>query len=380
MKKSLLIFYILLGCFVSSAQLSQQATISVLTCRAGDDLYNMFGHTAVRVQDPVQQLDEVYNYGLFSFKEPGFLMKFLRGKLNYWVGRASFDRFMGGYKTERRSVLEQVLDLNHSQVNKLYQALRQNIKAENKFYKYDFFFDNCTTRIRDILEDNITLLNYSSTSNDYSYRQLLDQFNYVSPWTDFGMDLLVGTPADARADAAGEMFLPEYLYGQLDKGSLGHTPLVKETKVLLDYESEVVARSKTGMFRPSVLFGLLLLLELFLFKGQKTNQKWLRVYDKLFFTILGIAGLIIVFMWFATDHITTKNNMNLLWMNPLFLVLLFRKPQPLLLLLSAFMALSILGASFIQQLHVASVIIILIGLLKLLRYYKYERQNQTNQI
>ncbi len=381
MKKYLLSFCILLSsCFVSSAQLSQQATISVLTCRAGDDLYNMFGHTAVRVQDPVMNLDVVYNYGLFSFKEEGFMMKFLRGKLNYWVGRASYGAFIHNYKAEKRSVIEQVLDLDHKQVTQLYQALRQNIKPENKYYKYDFFFDNCTTRIRDMLEDNITLLNYSDTANEYTYRQLLDQFNYVSPWTDFGMDLLVGTPADATADAEGEMFLPEYLFQQLAKGSLGHTPLVKETQLLLDHESKVVSRSKTGIFGPSLFFGLLLLLELLLFRNQKVDSKWLRFYDKLFFTILGLGGLIIVFMWFATDHITTKNNLNLLWMNPLFLILLCRKTKPLLLVLSASMALSLLGASFIQQLHIASIIIILIALLKLLRHFNSDSHYLTNQV
>jgi len=356
---------------LASAQLSDTATISILTCRAGDDLYNMFGHTAVRVQDPTQSIDEVFNYGLFSFKEEGFMLKFMRGKLKYWVGRSTYRNFMRGYVSEKRSVIEQILNLDISQNNRLYQALLENTKNENKYYKYDFFFDNCSTRIGDILENNITLLKYSdSNESTKTFRQLLDEFNFVSPWIDFGMDLLVGTPADKEANSKDEMFLPEYLFIQMSKASLGHNPLVTETRILLDHEKEIGRRTRAKFFTPALFFALLLLLELFLFiKG--SNKGWIKSYDKLIFFILGFGGVLILFMWFGTDHITTKNNLNLLWMNPLFLILLFNKSKSLYLLLSGCMVLTLIFACFLQQLHIAAIFIILICIFKLLRYYRH---------
>lgn len=358
------------------AQLSEESTISILTCRPGDDVYNIFGHNAVRVQDSSVGVDEVYNYGLFSFEEEGFVMKFLRGKLRYWVGRSSMKGFLRGYVHEKRSVIEQTLDLDLAQKNKLYRALVENQKPENRYYLYDFFYDNCATRIRDILTDNITLLEYTSIdSEQYSFRQLLDQFNYKSPWIDFGMDLLVGTPADKTASPQAQMYLPEYLFNNLEKASLAHKPLVKSTQLILDYEAEIATRSRVPFFTPTLLFGLLLLLELFFFlKAGKEKLKWLSHYDNLAFLLLGIGSMILVFMWFGTDHSTTKNNLNLLWMSPLFLCILFYKSKNLILVQMGFIVLCLLLGTFVQQLHVAAILIALIAFFKLLRIFRSTRQ------
>jgi len=366
----LLIFYLLAGNPHLYAQLSNDATISILTCRAGDDIYNMFGHSAIRVVDSAQDLDVVYNYGLFDFSEPGFVIKFLRGKLKYWVGKSSYKAFMRTYVQEKRSVLEQILSLDQGQKNQLYQALQENNKLENRFYKYVFFFDNCSTRIRDILQRNVALLSYSEDEEaTHSFRQLLDKFNYVSPWIDFGMDLLIGTPSDQKADSKGQMFLPENLYKQLARTSVGHSPLVIETRLLLDHEGELDRRSKGSLFPPALFFGLMLLLELFLFFKKGTAQ-WVKKYDTLFWSILGIGGCLLLFMWLGTDHITTKNNLNLLWMNPLFLILAFKPKKQSLLIGAGLMVLTLLLATFLQQLHVAAIIIVLISLLKALRRYR----------
>ncbi len=370
----LVLYIVFLCCFCCQSealcQLSESSSISVLTCRAGDDIYNMFGHNAIRVQDPERQMDDIYNYGLFNTQTPNFITKFLRRKLQYWVGKSSMKNFLRGYVYEKRSILEQELDLDLNQRNKLYMALQQNMRPENKYYKYEFFFDNCATRIRDILGDNITLLTYpSEENNQVTFRDLLDQFNFVSPWIDFGMDLLVGTPADALADTENQMFLPEYLYKHLSRSSLGHKPLVKSSKVILDYEKEYNERTNSkSFFTPALLFGFLLLLELFIFlSSRKSSSRWIRFYDALWYLILGIGGLVLVFMWFGTDHITTKNNINVLWMSPLFLFLLFKRNRTLLIIMAGLLILTLLLGTFLQQLHVASILIILLVLLKLLR-------------
>jgi len=334
----------------------------------------MYGHTAIRISDPVTKKDEIYNYGLFSFSEPNFTMKFLRGKLLYHLGVTNLGRFTHQYTQQKRSIIEQVLNLNLEQRNALYSALRENMRRENRSYKYDFFFDNCSTRVYDLLQDHIVGLEYPITpSRQFTFRNLLDEYTYTWPWTDFGQDLIVGSVSDKQADTKGQSFLPEFYYNVLDKSSLGHKPLVSATNLLLDFEKEDIVRREKIMQTPIWLFALLLLLELiFLFKFSKNifNPKWLSFLDNLWFLILGIGGLIILFMWFGTDHLTTKKNLNLLWMSPLFLVFLFNKSKKFILVLAAMILLSLILSPLLQEFHVCSILIIAVTLFKLVRTYK----------
>ena len=123
------------------AQLSDESTISILTCKAGDEIYAMYGHTALRVSDPITHKDEIYNYGLFNFSEPNFTIKFLRGKLLYHLGITNSQRFIYQYTQQKRSIIEQVLNLTLDQRNAIYRALIENMKPDNRSYQYDFFFE-----------------------------------------------------------------------------------------------------------------------------------------------------------------------------------------------------------------------------------------------
>lgn len=350
-----------------SSQLSSNATISILTCRSGDSIDNMFGHTAIRIVDPATQKDEIFNFGIFSFEEPNFTMKFMRGKLLYSLGRSSFNRFLSTYHRQKRSVFQQQLDLDHSQVNAIYNSLLENYKPENRRYKYDFFFDNCSTRARDLFPNNLEGIRFpDEPEKTMTYRDLLDQHTYRWPWTDFGMDLLVGHIADRTATVKDQMYLPEFFFDHLENMRLGNKPLVNATTMVLDHESAESERDRTPWISPLLFFGVLLILEIFLFFKNTTNRA-IRFYDKMWFLVTGVGGLLILFMWFGTDHITTKGNLNLLWMSPLFLFRSFSSKRTVDFLLLLMLGMTLLLASFVQQLHAATILIIILLIFKLIR-------------
>ncbi len=369
--RTLIFIIVLISGLISStilkAQLSDDASISIITCRAGDDIYNTFGHSAIRVQDPHLRLDVIYNYGIFNFQEEGFVGKFLRGKLKYWIGKSRMASFAEGYQEEKRTILEQRLNLSQEEKIKLYRALEDNYKPENRYYLYDFFFDNCSTRIRDILSDNISNLEYpKQTEKELTFRHLLDQHSYRSPWTDFGMDLLIGRITDNNSSVEEQMFLPEFLYQHLEATTVNNEPLVTSTSVLLDFEDIEKQRDHTPFFTPILFFGALLLLELVIFFWG-LDSRWIAIYDKFWFALAGIGSLALTFMWIGTDHVTTKTNLNLLWMNPLFLFVLFKRSKKIETAILCLLAVAALQTAFYQSYHGAVYPIITILFLKIVR-------------
>ncbi len=386
MRRSISTLLLLITLGSLSAQLSEEAKISVLTIRPGDEIYTIFGHTSLRVYDPTKGKDQVFNYGLFSFSEPNFTMKFLRGKLLYYLGLNRYKSFMDENAYEKRSTFEQVLDLDMVQKNKLYAAMLENVKPKNRRYLYDFFYDNCSTRLRDQFLKNIDGIAYPKTSlGDLTYRQLLDQYTYRTPWTDFGMDLLVGARADKKAGILGEMYLPLFFYNHLSKTTLNGKPLVSEDKLVLDFEAEERLRDTVPFFSPALLFGFLLFFEILLFirsfksrNAVVVTPRWLSAYDRLWYFILSICGVVLLLMWFGTDHFATKWNFNVLWMSPLFLWKFFAPRSTRAdLTISISLIFAFIAAAFLQQFHVASIIIAILLLFKLLRSYRLSFSKKT---
>jgi len=330
LKKVLIIlctFWGILG-FSQQIKISALTKISILTIGPGDELNSKFGHSAIRLQDPTIGMDIVYNYGMFDFNTPNFYMKFARGKLDYWINKETFDRFLYVYKYEKRWVKEQVLNLSAKEVKQLYDFLENNHLPDNRFYKYDFFFDNCTTRLPDalksVLGDNLELATVD-VGDKTTYRDLIHQNLELNSWSNFGIDLALGSVIDKK----GTPFLPINLLNQLNDSELGDKNLVyKEIEVL----PEGREKNKTSIFK-TPLFWLSILLLLFLgvtyvdFKKQK-RSRWL---DFLLFFTTGIVGILILFLWFATDHQATKANFNALWAfapNLLIAFVLLKKQLP----------------------------------------------------
>ena len=299
--------------------LSDNATASVITCGPGNDFYLAFGHSALRIQDSLHSIDCVYNYGTFDFDTPHFYLKFAQGQLDYCLSRTRFDNFLAVYDYEGRWVAEQRLDLTPQQVNNLYVMLEWNYRPENRYYRYDFFRDNCATRVRDMVESACgkQQAGYGEWG-DRSYRRMVHRSaeGGCLEWWTLGVDMLLGLPADKRIDSREAMFHPLAMMQLFADATCDGKPLVTDTEQHLDDHREPLRRS----FPPMVVFALLLAaVALLTWRGL-----WPRWADTVLFVIAGLAGLFLCFMWFGTDHWCTRWNLNILWTSPLLLLIAIR--------------------------------------------------------
>ena len=214
------------------AHLSDSAFASVITCGAGQEFYTTFGHSAIRICDTTQQLDLVYNYGTFNFDTPHFYWTFARGRLNYHLARGTFQNFIFEYAYEGRAVWEQRLLLSNQELNNLFILLETNYQPEYRYYMYDFFRDNCATRVRDMVANSLChrqLSHETTTDTNLTYRQLL--YRYTADnllWWRLGVDIALGQRCDHRCSNYEYMFSPIEMMAQLDTMAVSDTrqPLV----------------------------------------------------------------------------------------------------------------------------------------------------------
>jgi len=326
LKKLLLVLSFTLSIFlVALAQDSCSLRISLLTCAPGEELYSTFGHTALRVQDSERGTDYIFNYGTFEFG-PDFYTKFIRGKLLYFLSVEKFGDFIYEYQIQSRSIQEQVLQLSCVEKQKLYESLQINAREQNRYYKYDFLFDNCTTRAGDIVINNadspIVFKNILPGDRP-SFRNLIHSYLNAGHqyWSKLGIDILLGVKLDRKATNREAMFLPDYLLKGFDSASPGNHPLVAPPQTILQMPSPLRGKS---VFTPSVVFSLLLVLIVVISIIQSNwARTTIRVFDFLYFFTLGLAGILLLFMWFGTDHKVCQNNYNLIWALPTHVVVAF---------------------------------------------------------
>lgn len=300
--------------------------ISLLTCTPGKELYSTFGHSALRVVDKTNNSDIIFNYGTFDFNDPDFYWKFTRGKLLYFVSIDNFNDFVAEYQYEGRGITEQTLDLSCQEKQKLVAALYENAKEENKYYKYDFVRDNCTTRLRDIVakysKDSLVSKNIRPYSG-VTFRKLLHEYlnKGNQHWSKFGIDILLGSPLDKKITNDEAMFLPDYLMKAFDSSNIGTKKLVLEKTTILN---SAIRSNKSPLFTPLVVFCLLfLIIAILSFVHSKKIRSFLRVFDFTLFFLYGLLGLFLLFMWFGTDHATCRYNFNLLWAFPGHIIIAF---------------------------------------------------------
>lgn len=300
--------------------------ISLLTCGPGEDLYSLFGHSGLRVYDSASRRDIVYNYGTFDFSED-FYFEFVKGKLLYAVTAETFEDFMYGYRMEHRSVAEQILQLDCAAKNRLSDALRNNARPENRQYLYHFFFDNCSTRPRDIVVANAGgPVQFKEIVPDPhpSFRNLIHEYlnRGKQYWSKFGIDLLLGSRIDRPVTNTEAMFLPDYLMKGFDSATVAGTPLVASKKTVFDgnQQQEPEAATVTPLM---LTLALLLIFGLLSCLPRRSVQTVLDAFDTLFFLILGLLGVVMLIMWFFTDHDLCASNYNVLWAMPTHLVIAF---------------------------------------------------------
>lgn len=311
----------------SAFALSNKAEISVLTCSPGPELYESFGHTAIRIKDPVLNIDEVFNYGIFSYGDENFYVNFAKGFLWYRLGAESYDRFLRIYGRDKRTVTEQVLDLNDEAKESLAAFLEWNIKPENRRYQYHYFLDNCASRVMDVLDQETGLqISWEAQPSlkRYTYRDMVHTYTPNHKWYRLGIDLCLGMPTDREMTNREFAFLPDYLLQAIDSAYIvdgqTKTPLVKEKHNLL-----VGAKDEPAfdLGHPSIMLNLVWGLLLFITIYGCRKGKRLKGIEYTLFILLGLLGFFMLGMWFLTEHQHCEWNLNLLWANPLNLFMVF---------------------------------------------------------
>lgn len=365
----------MLFCIGTTAQDSSHLRISLLTCTPGDELYSTFGHSALRLTDSAAGKDIVFNYGTFDFNDPDFYTKFVKGRLRYFVSAEYFYDFRMEYEMDRRGITEQLLNLTAAEKTAVKNFLLNNIKEENKYYQYDFLFDNCTTRLRDIISANKkqkpVFKNVMPAGT--TFRQAIHEYldSNHKHWDKLGIDILLGAPTDAVMTTEQQQFLPDNLMKAFD--SSNH--LVVSTTNLYPYTKTTASPS---LFHPLILFSLLFFIIVLLdFFKNKTTHALLLFTDTSLFFITGITGILLLLMWFGTDHAMCKQNLNLLWAWPMHSIIAFfinRKKtwvKKYMLLNAMCLLLLLLSWYFLpQQLNTSLIPLCLLLLYRSLRRYQ----------
>lgn len=308
-------------------KLSNKAEVSILTCAPGvNELYSYFGHSAIRIKDKQNDIDKVYNYGMFDFSAPNFYLNFCRGKLLYKVIGYEYKYFPYVYYKEKRTVKSQLLNLTQTENQKVYDFLEWNILPENKNYYYDFFYDNCSTKMYEVIEKSIGEINFdfSEFPKNLTHRDLICKYLPKNSWSKFGIDLALGSVIDKKATYKEYMFLPDFTHLGLKNSTLSSKPIIAKENYILQYSELKKAKTKIWI-SPLFISSLLLLCSIIAIF--KFNNKYSSIYFNSLSIVYGIIGLILISLWFFTEHTTTQINLNVLWANPLLIVLPFTKEK-----------------------------------------------------
>lgn len=319
--------------------ISNKSKISVLTCGIGQEMYTLFGHTALRVQDPEQNLDVVYNWGTFDFNTPNFYSKFVQGSLLYKLDVGSFDAFMYGYSVEDRSVIEQELNLDDTQKSVIWKEINRQLTSEERFYTYGFIRNNCTTKVVDVLnkayKDGI---NTNFKANNHSYRYILNEGLSNNYFEKLGINLLFGKPTDKDNNL---IFLPIKLQQALE-----HDTLKVLNKSQLNYVSQHKPNSINSIY---TLWAIVIVIALF------AKFKFARI---LYFTITSIFSIALLLVSIYTYHSELHFNILIVFFNPLVLLGLILKNKKIVAV-SFFISLLSVFISGLELLKIISPLIFL---------------------
>ena len=315
--KRTLLFTFLIGILFSNKvvgqilPLSENTEVSIITCGTGAEIYSLFGHTAIRIKDAENQIDEVYNYGTFDFSTPNFYLKFVKGDLQYMETSCTFEEFFQEYLYEKRSVDEQILTISPSQKQALFDYLNASLQSEERFYTYKFIDKNCTTMVINAINKSIGKeVIVKNTKEDKTYRSILFPYFEGHFFEQLGTSIIFGTKVDLKGE---ELFLPAELQESIKTISYNNRPLCKENRKILEFKKEEVPFSWWNNY---YVFSLLLALVVLANKSA--------IY-KTYFIALGLLGLFFIFAGFYSLHKELANNYNILLFNPLvFLVVYFQ--------------------------------------------------------
>ena len=331
-KKLLIGVFALIISQLSYSQASDSIEVSLLTCAPGTKVYALYGHTAIRYHDLRTGEDLAFNYGVFNFNQPFFSLRFLFGLTDYELGVCPFRYFAEEYRQRGSQVTEQVINMTTQEKAALYHALAVNYKDENKVYRYNCLYDNCTTRARDMIERSIQgKIKYVSGEQEQTYREMLHQYTSKYPWAKFGVDLCLGFGADRHISSREQQFLPDYMMIDAEKAQIMSDgifrPLVKESRNAVVPGVQIV--EQPFPLSPIECAFILLIIAVVLMVVELRRKRVFRIWDTILMTLMGLAGIFILALMFS-QHPTTSTNLQILLLNPLplfFIVRLWRKKQ-----------------------------------------------------
>ena len=300
--------------------------VSLLTVTPGKRVYELYGHTAIRVREvmPGRLSDWVFNYGTFSFAQPHFVWRFVKGETDYELGVVPFALFYDTYVKEGRGIDEQLLNLSPTESRRLVDALSRNLLPENATYRYNFFYDNCTTRAIDMIERAVEgKIVWPQAEAGKTLRNIVDQYSEVSPWNKLGQDLLLGAEADAPADRKSQGFAPLYAERFVEKAVVvspdgTRRRLAEPKRVLLPAQTGKTAKGLTPMWAFGILFVVTLIITTY--EWRKGICFW--AYDALLLLAQGLAGLAVFLLFCFSTHPTVGSNWLIILFNPLPLLYL----------------------------------------------------------
>ncbi len=320
------ILALIILCLAITSVKASVPRISVLTCTPGHELYSVFGHSALRVQDTIDNraVDLVFNYGTFQFTDD-FYVKFAKGRLDYYLSVAPFYEFQQQYLFDGRGIREQYLLMSDQDLIRLENLLFENSEEKNATFRYHFFKDNCSVRVWEIIKkassQPITIHRAEPSS---SFRQAIQTYLNYMPWGDWGIDLALGAPCDDAMQMENLAFLPDSLENLLAHTHYGQTPLVTRSIEMIPVDQDLVLPQFNFPVLVNWMLFVLVLVVGFYFTKQGKLRSWM---ETVMIAIFGVLGLFLIFLWFFTDHDTTHANWNLLWANPIWLYLLWYAPR-----------------------------------------------------
>ena len=317
---------------VQTHHLDSVVSLSLLTCQAGQEAYSLYGHTAIHYVNADKGLDIAVNYGMFNFQKPHFVLRFIFGLTDYEMGIQPFDYFCASYAYERRGIIEQQLNLTPEEKRLICQAIEENYKPENREYRYNIFYDNCTTRARDMLllpflsnQETGMKVTIPRQDNGPSFRELTHKCTEGRPWATLGNDLLLGLKADRPTSVSEQQFLPFNLMADFDSATVTRQgmqaeKLVAEKRVLIPMFDNAV--EKEFPLSPTVCALLLALVIVAVSLIEHRKQKIFWLFDLVLLLLIGAAGLVLTAMIFS-QHPTVNLNLQILLLNPLAIIMLW---------------------------------------------------------
>jgi hypothetical protein len=307
--------------------MNDELKISLLTCEPGTEVYAQYGHTALRCQNPSQGLDLVFNYGMFSFNAPNFVWRFVKGETDYQLGIAPYPYFQEEYASRGSSVYQQELNLTPAEAQRLYDLLMENYQPANRTYRYNFFYDNCTTRARDMVARAVDgIVTYTDGPDvGMTFRDIVHEATAHTPWTQFGIDLLLGAEADAPIGQSQRQFAPLHFMqdartARIQRGQES-APLVKRETMAVQVDAR--AEAQTEPFVTPLMAALLyLIIYIGVFTYEVRHRRLLWWADLLLYLPQGLAGCVIALLFFFSTHPAVGSNWLILVFNPLPLLAL----------------------------------------------------------